>query len=369
MFKSSLRILTLFALASTFLISVAIADEEKVLNVYNWSDYIAEDTLSKFTSETGIKVVYDVYDSNEVLETKLLSGGSGFDLVVPSDTFLSKQIQAGVHQKLDKSKLTNYGNLDPKLMKMLGAYIDPGNQHAVPYMWGTNGFGFNVKKIKEILGENAPTDSWDLLFKPEYMSKLSACGVSMLDSAIEMFPAVLNYLGLDPNSHNPEDYKKAYELLSKVRPYVTYFHSSKYINDLANGDICVAAGYSGDIIQAMDRADEAGNGVEIQYVIPKEGAMLWFDMMAIPKDAPHPGNALKFINFILKPQIAADITNYVWYANPNLASNPLIDPEILNDNSIYPDDETKKHLFLTQVLPPKINRVVNRTWTKLKTGK
>jgi len=369
MFRGVMKTLVLLAVASSFLVSAAMAEEEKVLNVYNWSDYIAEDTLSKFTAETGIKVVYDVYDSNEVLETKLLSGGSGFDIVVPSDSFLAKQIQAGVHQKLDKSKLTNYGNLDPKLMKMLAGYIDPGNQYAVPYMWGTNGYGFNVKKIKEILGDDAPTDSWDLLFKPEYMSKLSACGVSMLDSPIEMFPAALNYLGLDPNSHNPEDYKKAFDLLNKVRPYVTYFHSSKYINDLANGDICVAAGYSGDIIQAMDRAAEAENGVEIQYVIPKEGAMLWFDMMAIPKDAPHPDNAHKFINFILEPKIAADITNYVWYANPNLASNPYVDPEILNDNSIYPDDETKKNLYLTKVLPPKINRTVNRMWTKLKTGK
>ena len=369
MFKNSLRTLTLLAVASTLLVSLAMASEEKVVNVYNWSDYIAEDTIAKFEAETGIKVVYDVFDSNEVVETKMLSGGSGFDIVVPSDSFLAKQVRAGVYQKLDKSKLTNYGNLDPKLMKMLGGYIDPNNEHAVPYMWGTNGIGFNVKKIQEILGDDAPVDSWDLLFKPENISKLSACGVSMLDSAAEMFPLALNYLGLDPNSTKPDDYKKnAYDLLSKIRPHVTYFHSSKYINDLANGDICVAIGYSGDIIQAMDRAAEADNGVEIAYVIPKEGTMLWFDMMAVPKDAPHPGNAHAFINFILKPQIAADITNYVWYANPNLASNPLVDPEILEDTSIYPDDTTKKMLFLTQVWPPKITRIANRTWTKIKTG-
>jgi len=370
MFKSSLKILTLFALASTFLISVAVADEEKVVNVYNWSDYIAEDTIAKFEAETGIKVVYDVFDSNEVVETKMLSGGSGFDVVVPSDSFLAKQVRAGVYQKLDKSKLPNYGNLDPKLMAMLADYIDPNNEYAVPYMWGTNGIGYNVKKIKEILGDDAPVDSWDLVFKPENISKLSACGVSMLDSAAEMMPLALNYLGLDPNSTKPDDYKKnAFELLNKIRPYVTYFHSSKYINDLANGDICVAIGYSGDIIQAMDRAEEADNGVEIAYVIPKEGTMLWFDMMAIPKDAPHPDNAHAWINFMLDPQIAANNTNYVWYANPNLASNPMVDPEILGDNSIYPDDETKKNLFLTKVWPPKITRIANRTWTKIKTGK
>lgn len=370
MFKEYSRILTLLVVATTFLVSVATAAEEKVVNVYNWSDYIAEDTIAKFEAETGIKVVYDVFDSNEVVETKMLTGGSGFDIVVPSDSFLAKQIQAGVYQKLDRSKLTNYGNLDPELMKMLGGYVDVDNQHAVPYMWGTNGIGYNVKKIQEILGEDAPVDSWDLLFKPENISKLSACGVSMFDSPAEMFPLVFNYLGMDPNSLNPDDYTKtAYELLSKIRPHVTYFHSSKYINDLANGDICVAVGYSGDIIQAMDRAAEADNGVEIVYVIPKEGTMLWFDMMAIPKDAPHPGNAHKFINFILQPQIAADITNYVWYANPNLASNPMIDPEILEDTSIYPDEETKKNLFLTKPWPPKISRIANRTFTKIKTGK
>ncbi len=344
------------------------AADNDVVNVFNWSDYIAEDTIALFEKETGIKVVYDVFDSNEVLETKLLAGGSGFDVVVPSNSFLGKQLKAGVFRKLDRSKLSNFGNLDMKMMDLL-TYIDEGNQHSIPYMWGTTGFGYNVDKVKAILGENAPLDSWDILLKPEYVSKLKECGVAVLDAPTEVLPITLNYLGIDPNSIKASDYTKAaYKVLKKVRPHVTYFHSSKYINDLANGDICIALGWSGDVIQAQTRAVEAKNGVNVAYVIPKEGTAIWFDMMAIPKDAKHPENAHKFINFILKPEISAGITNYVAYANANQASYSMIDQSILEDEGIYPSEETKKNLFMFKLLPPKINRVITRTWTKIKTG-
>jgi putrescine transport system substrate-binding protein len=366
MLKNFLKKLSLMAVLIAFSATV-FAAEEKVVNVFNWSDYIAEDTLALFEKETGIKVVYDVFDSNEVLETKLLVGGSGFDVVVPSITFLGKQIKAGVFQKLDRSKLPNHGNMDKVIMKLL-TNIDEGNQHAIPYMWGTTGFGYNVDKIKAILGEDAPTDSWDMLFDPKVVSKLKQCGVSILDSGSETLPIALNYLGLDPNSLQKKDYDATAKMMEKVRPHVTYFHSSKYINDLANGDICIALGWSGDIIQAQTRAIEAKNGVDIAYVIPKEGAPLWFDMMAIPKDAKHPNNAHKFVNFIMEPAITAGISNYVAYANANEASYHLIDKAILEDEGIYPNEETKKNLFMAKVLPPKVNRVVNRTWTKIKTG-
>ena len=342
--------------------------QEKVLHVYNWSDYIAENTLENFTKETGIKVVYDVFDSNEVLESKLLAGKTGFDVVVPSNSFLARQIKAGVFQKLDKSKLTNYGNLDKSLLKALETN-DPGNQYAVPYLWGTTGLGINPAKVKAALGENAPLNSWDLVLKEEYISKLNSCGVSILDAPTEILPMALNYLGLDPNSRVVSDYNdKAEPLLMKIRKYVTYFHSSKYINDLANGDICIAVGWSGDIVQAATRAEEAGNNIEVKYIIPKEGAALWFDMMAIPADADNVENAHIFINYILRPEVIAEITNYVWYANANAASHSLVDPEITSDTSIYPDAETKKNLYTFDVLPPKFDRIMNRIMTKMRTG-
>ncbi|MBP7625125.1 MAG: extracellular solute-binding protein, partial [Xanthomonadales bacterium] len=260
------------------------AAEEKVLNIYNWSDYIAEDTIANFEKETGIKVTYDVFDSNEILETKLVTGNTGYDIVVPSLSFLARQVQAGVFQPIDKSKITNYGNLDPKLMGTI-AQLDEGNSYSVPYLWGTTGIGYNVAKVKEILGENAPVDTWAMVFEPENLKKLSACGVALLDTPSEMIPPVLKYLGEEPNSFDEAVIQKAVDRLQQLRPHITYFHSSQYINDLANGDICVAIGWSGDIFQARDRAAEAAKGVEIAYSIPKEGAPVWFDMMAIPKDA------------------------------------------------------------------------------------
>jgi putrescine transport system substrate-binding protein len=353
-----------FALSILFAGSVLAAD--RTVKIYNWSDYIAEDTIDKFQEATGIKVTYDVYDSNEVLEAKMLAGQSGYDVVVPTSNFLNRQVQAGAYQKLDKSRIPNWKNLDPALLKNLENY-DPGNEYGVPYQWGTTGIGYNVDRVREILGEEAPVDSWDLVFNPDYVSKLSSCGVAMLDAANEILPLALNYLKLDPNSTSPEDYKKAETLLLGIRKYITYFHSSRYINDLANGDVCVAVGWSGDIFQAAARAQEAKNNVEVAFSIPKEGTAVWSDMMAIPRDARNVEEAYAWINFILDPQIGADITNYVWYGSPNKAAEEFIDPEILSDEGIYPPDGTK--LFTLKVLPNNIGRVMTRTWTTIKSGK
>ena len=356
------------AALSVCLGSGAMAAEEKVLNIYNWSDYIAEDTIANFEKETGIKVTYDVFDSNEVLEAKLLAGNTGFDIVVPSLSFLARQIQAGVFMPLDKSKLSNYKNLDQELMQRI-ATLDKDNAHAVPYLWGTTGIGYNVNKVKAVLGDDAPVDSWSLMFDPENLKKLKSCGVAFLDAPIEVIPTVLNYLGEDPNTFDTKLIQgKAQDLLMTLRPYITYFHSSQYINDLANGDICVALGWSGDILQAADRAAEADNGVEVAYSIPKEGAAMWFDMMAIPKGAKHPENALLFMNYIMRPEVIAAISNYVWYANGNSASTPLIDKEILDDPGIYPPEDVRKKLYTFKVLPANVDRVYTRTWTRVKTG-
>ncbi|MBP1126706.1 polyamine ABC transporter substrate-binding protein [Pseudomonas trivialis] len=337
------------------------------VHIYNWSDYIGPDTLANFEKATGIKPVYDVFDSNETLEGKLLAGRTGYDVVVPSNHFLGKQIKAGAFQKLDKSLLTNYSNLDPALLKRLEKN-DPGNQYSVPYLWGTNGIGYNVDKVKEVLGVDH-IDSWAVLFEPENMKKLASCGVSFMDSADEMLPAVLNYMGLDPNSTNPADYKKAEEKLLKVRPYVTYFHSSKYISDLANGNICVAAGFSGDVFQAKARAAEAGKGVNIAYAIPKEGGNLWFDVLAIPKDATNVKEAHAFINYLLQPEVIAQVSDYVGYANPNPGSDTLMEQSIRTDAAVYPPQAVLDRTFVNFELPPKVQRLMTRSWTKVKTGK
>lgn len=343
----------------------------ETLKLYNWSDYIAEDTIARFEAETGIDVIEDVFDSNEVLEAKLLAGNSGYDLVVPTASFMGRQIQAGVFDKLDKSQLTNLHRIDKELLSFLQA-SDPGNQYGVPYLWGTTGIGYNVDKVTEILGEDAPVYSWDLVFKPEYMEKLQACGVMFLDSPDELYPLVLNYLGKDPNSRNPADYaldSEAAALLKSVRPYVSQFHSSQYISALANGDACVAIGWSGDVIQAQDRALEAGNGINIEYSIPKEGTQVWFDMLAIPKDANNKAAAHKFIDFLLRPDVIADISNYVAYANPNVDAMDLQDEEIRDNQGIYPPAEVKKNLFAQTVRGMKIERLMVRLWSDLKTGR
>ncbi|MDG9923283.1 polyamine ABC transporter substrate-binding protein [Pseudomonas sp. GD04045] len=343
------------------------AQAESTLHIYNWSDYIGETTLADFEKASGIKPVYDVFDSNETLEGKLLAGRSGYDIVVPSNHFLGKQIKAGAFQKLDRSLLPNWQNLDPALLKQLEAN-DAGNLYSVPYLWGTNGIGYNVEKVKAVLGIDK-VDSWAVLFEPENLKKLSACGVAFMDSPDEMFPSVLNYLGLDPRSTNPDDYKKAEEKLLALRPYVTYFHSSKYIGDLANGDICVAFGYSGDVFQAASRAEEAGKGIEIAYSIPKEGANLWFDMLAIPADAKNVKEAHAFINYLLDPAVIAKVSDYVGYANPNPKAGELMDQEVRNDPSVYPSQAVLDKLYVSTELPPKIQRLVTRSWAKVKSGK
>jgi len=357
---------TLTAVAVTLGVAGA-AQAAPTVHIYNWSDYIGETTLADFEQASGIKPVYDVFDSNETLEGKLLAGRSGYDLVVPSNHFLGKQIKAGAFQKLDRSQLPNWQNLDPALLKQLETN-DPGNQYSVPYLWGTNGIGYNVEKIKAVLGVDT-IDSWATVFEPDNMKKLSACGVAFLDSADEMIPAMLKYLGKNPNSTTPDDYKLAEEKLMAVRPYVTYFHSSKYIGDLANGDICVAVGFSGDVLQAADRADEAGKGVQIAYAIPKEGANLWFDMMAIPADAKNVKEAHAFINYLLDPAAIAKVSDYVGYANPNLKAGELMDQEVRNDESVYPPQAVLDNLFISAELPPKVQRLMTRSWTKVKSGK
>src|SRR5476651_568226 len=345
----------------------ATAQAEPTVSVYNWTDYIGDTTLADFQGKTGIKVIYDVFDSNETLEGKLLAGRTGYDVVVPSNHFLGKQIKAGAFQKLDKSLLTHYANLDPALLKRLEKN-DPGNQYAVPYLWGTNGIGYNVEKVKEVLGVDH-IDSWAVLFEPENMKKLATCGVSFMDSADEMLPAVLNYMGLNPNSTNPADYKKAEEKLLKVRPYVTYFHSSKYISDLANGNICVAAGFSGDVFQAKARAAEAGKGVKIAYAIPKEGGNLWFDVLAIPADATNVKEAHAYINYLLQPEVIAQVSDYVCYANPNPGADALMEQSIRTDEAVYPPQAVLDRTFVNFELPPKVQRLMTRSWTKVKTGK
>ncbi|NYS61007.1 polyamine ABC transporter substrate-binding protein [Vreelandella salicampi] len=361
--------LSVAVVAVSLATTAATAHAEEV-RVYNWSDYIAPETLDTFTERTGIDVVYDVFDSNEVLDAALLSGRSGYDVVVPSTYYLTRQIKAGVYQELDHDLLPNLDNLDDVLLENLDV-VDEGNRYSVPYMWGTNGIGYNADRVKEILGDDAPVDSWALLFDPEITGKLNeaGCGLSMLDSAAEMMTPALAYLGLDPHSNDTEDLQAAGDLLASVRDDMTYFHSSRYVSDLANGDMCVAAGYSGDVFQAADRAEDAGRDFTVAYTIPKEGAELWFDMMAVPADAPNPENAHAFINFILDPEIAADITEYVNYANPNAAADKYLPDEILNDRAIYPTDAVMENLYVVDEKPQNVQRIRTRIWNRVKSGR
>ncbi|CAM2145529.1 polyamine ABC transporter substrate-binding protein [Paraburkholderia tropica] len=344
----------------------AIADDAQV-NVYNWSDYIAQDTVPTFEKQTGIKVRYDSYDSDDTLQAKLLAGSSGYDVVVPSSAYMARQIEAGVYQKLDKSQLPNLANLDPHLMKMVSD-ADPGNQYGVPWAWGTDGVAYNAQEVQKAFGGATPPDSWALVFDPENLSKLKSCGVSFLDSASDVFPAVLQYLHRNPNSTNPADYTAAYEVLKKVRPYITQFNSSGYINDLANNDVCIAVAYSGDAGIARRRAIEAKRHYQIQFVNPQEGGLLWFDMMAIPKDAPHPEAALKWINYIEDPKTSAGITNEVFYPTANRASYPLVQTAIMKDASTFPSDEVIDKMTVMRPQPAAIMRLQNRLWAQLKSG-
>ena len=358
-------------LLSTAMMSLALVGgagaQERVVNVYNWSDYIDASIIEDFTKETGIKVVYDVYDSNEMLETKLLAGGSGYDVVVPTASpFLARQIVAGVYQKLDKSKLPNLTNAWSMVTERV-ARFDPGNEYSVNYMWGTTGLGYNEAKVKAALGVDK-IDSWSVLFDPAKAAKLADCGIHVLDSPTDVISSVLAYLGLDPNSTSPEDLAKAEATLVAVRPHIRKFHSSELIEALANGDICLALGFSGDIFQARNRADEADQGVKISYAIPKEGAQMWFDQMAIPGDAPHPAEAHAFINYMLKPEVAAKASNYVVYANGNKAAQQFLDPAVKDDPAVYPDDATMAKLFTLNPLDQRTQRLITRLWTKVVTG-
>jgi putrescine transport system substrate-binding protein len=341
--------------------------EEKVVNVYNWSDYIDPKMLEAFTKETGIKVNYDVFDNNEVLQTKLLAGNTGYDVVVPSASFLEIQIKAGVFRKLDRSKLPNWKYLDPNILQRLERH-DPGNQYAVNHMWGTDGIGYNVKKVQAI-DPKAPVDSWTLILDPKWAAKFKDCGISVLDAPDEVVGVVLAYLGKDPNSENPDDLKLAEDLLMKIRPYIRMIHSSQYIDSLANGELCVVLGWSGDILMAKQRAIDAGQGVEISLSVPKDGTIIWFDNYAIPADAPHPDNAHAFINYMMRPEVAAANSNLVHYANGNAASVALLDPSVRDDPGVYPPAETMAKLFPNLARSPDFTRLLNRTWTRFTTGK
>ena len=348
------------------------AAQQRVVNIYNWSDYIDPKVLDEFTKETGIKVVYDTFDSNDVLETKMLAGKSGYDVIVPSHTYLKRMIQAGVLQRLNKAKIPNLKFAWPEITGRLVGY-DPGNEFAVNYMWGTTGIGFNVAEVKKRIG-NAPLNTWDMVFKPENFAKFKNCGIHVLDAPDELIPAALKYLGLDPNSRKPAEIERAGELLMKIRGSVRKFHSSEYINALAGGEICFVVGWSGDIYQARSRAKEAAEKtgkppVEIDYALPKEGALMWFDSFAIPKDAEHVEEAHIFIDFMMRPEIAARNTNFVAYASGNLEAQKFVDKEILANRSIYPDKATFARLYTVTPYPQDVQRIVTRIWTRVKSGR
>jgi putrescine transport system substrate-binding protein len=342
------------------------ADGGKVLNLYIWSDYLAANTLPDFEKQTGIKVHVAYFDTNETLETKLLAGSSGFDIVVPTASYFERQIKAGVYLTLDKSKLPNLKNMDPQLMAKVALH-DPGNDHGIIYMWGTNGIGYNEKMVKELMPD-APLDSWRMVFDPAVASKVAKCGISVLDSPAEMMRAVYSYLGKDPNSQNADDLAQAETVLLKIRPYIRNINSSEYIEALANGDLCVAVGYNGDVMQARDRAREANKGIDIKYAVPKEGSILWFDMLAIPKDAPDPDSAYAFMNYIMTPQVIADISNFKRYANGNAAAQPLVSASVKDDPGIYPPVEQRQKLAVQLADSADQTRAITRVWQKFKTG-
>ena len=365
--REAIRHSTGFFVAAMLLVSPVRAGQRTV-NFYNWSNYIAPGVLEDFSRETGIKVVYDTFDANETLETRLLVGKSGYDVVVPTGYFLQRQITAKVFLKLDKSRLPNLVNAWPVVSQQLATY-DPGNDYGANYMWGTTGIGYNVKTVAKILGPDARIDSWDIVFKPENLARFKDCGIHMLDSADDILPAALGYLGMDPNSTKQAELERAADLVIKIRPYVRKFHSSEYLGALASGEICFVVGWSGDIMQARSRAAEAKNGIEIGYAIPKEGAQMFFDNLAIPADAGNVTEAYELINYLYRPDVAARNSDFLSYANGNRASQKLVDPKILNDRNIYPDEVMQKKLFVINARDPATQRVINRLWTRVKTGR
>ena len=356
------------AMASMGAAPASAQQEEKILNIYNWSDYIADDTIANFEKETGIKVRYDVFDSNEILHAKLVAGRTGYDIVVPSSYWAKIQADGGLLRKLDKSQLPNLKHMDPEIQAQL-AKLDPGNQFLVNWLWGYTTVGINVDKVKAALGNlPMPANAWDLVFKPEYISKLKSCGVSFLDSPTDVIPAALHYLGKPAFSRNPSDYQGVAPMLASIRSSVTLFSSSGYINDMASGSVCLALGWSGDINIARQRAIEGKTGQNIQALLPSTGGVLFFDTMAIPADAPHPNNALKWINYIMRPEVDAGLTNKVFYANPNKDSKPLIKPEIANNPTVFPSDAEMKKMAVPDALTNDIRRTMTRLYTSFKTG-
>ena len=343
------------------------AAEEPVLNLYIWNDYLAEDTIPNFEKETGIKVSVSNYGSNEELDSKLAPGSSGYDVVVPSASAYERQIQAGYYQKLDKSLLPNLSNMDPEIQSRL-ALQDPNNEYAVLHMWGTTGIGYNEEKIKAAM-KDPPLDSWRLVFDPNVVKNFEKCGVAVLDSATEMFSMTLSAMGKNPNSQDPADLEAAGETLMKIRPYLRYIDTQRMITDLAQGEICLAVGYNGDILQARDRAEENNTGQTIKYVIPKEGSIIWFDSYLIPKDAPHPKNAHAFINYMLKPEVIAEVSNYTNYANGNQAATELVDESVRNDPGVYPPPEIMATLAPDLTDTADTTRIMTRMWTRFMTGK
>ncbi len=349
------------------LLAASTSQASENLRIYNWAEYIAPDTLKNFQQASGIATHYDVYDSNETLDAKLMAGHSGYDVVFPSDHFMARQIQGGALKKLDKSRLPNWHNLNPTLMNALQVN-DPGNQHGFPYLWGTTGIGYNVDKVRAVLGDQVALDSWDLIFKPELLEKLNQCGVAVLDNGPELLPIALHYLGLPHHSQKREDYDKAESLLLRMRSNVRYFHSSKYISDLANAEVCLVVGFSGDVMQAASRAEEAGNGVQVEYLIPKEGAPLWFDMVAMPADSGNEEAGYAFLNYLLEPEVMAGISNFVRYANGNGTADTLVEPALKADSKVYPPQDVMDKLYTLQAMPPKIDRVRTRIWNRVKNG-
>lgn len=356
------------SLTAAMVLGTAHAAEDKVLNIYNWAEYTAPTTIPDFEKQTGIQVHYDTYDSNDTLQAKLLTGHTGYDVVVPTINYAARQLQAGMFQKLDKSKIPNLKYLDPALMALV-AQVDPGNQYLDPWGYGTNGLGYNITEVQKRLGKDAPLDNWDMLFNPKYVSKLKDCGISMLDEAAQVFPAVFHYMGKDPNSSDPADYEAAFKILMQIRPYIREFNSSGYIDELAVGDLCMVYGYSGDVMIARHRAQLAKKPYDINYFIPKGGAPAWFDVMAVPVDAPHPDNAMAFINYMETPQVHAAITNTMYYPNANAEARKYVVKDVADNTAIYPPPDVAKTLFVIKPQPLNILRLENRLWAQLKSGR
>lgn len=366
MFSCRPRATALALLAALAAAPAAARAEEARLNLYNWADYIGTDTIARFEAETGIKVTYDTYDSDAAMEAKVMAGESGYDLLTTSANFFGRQIKAGVYARIDKARLPNWKNLDPAMLAMLAPH-DPGNAHAVPYLFGVNGFAYNVKLVRALMPD-APVDSLDMIFKPDIARRFAGCGITFMDSAEDVLQLALNYLGKDPNTTSAEDYAAAETMLLRVRPYVRAFDSAAYINALPNREICIAMSWSGDYQTALRRGAAAGIALDLAFTIPREGANIWFDAWLMPEGAPHPQNAYKFLNYIMKPEVIAAVTNTIHYGNANLAARRYVEPELLTNPAIYPDIAHGPHLYPSAEVGARLERLRTRVWNRIKTG-